>query len=136
LRAVRVGSRVGAAEESGVLAIRGWLPLRKSEYWQRMAPFGCQRSRFLSFRPARIANTRHSSAAIALGVPFGAVVACISTAGLRLGDRRQPRSKKRWAGRDTCPGDPVPRSVVVTFVLRPSTAAKAVVSSRAMAASS
>ena len=36
MRAVRVGSRVGAAEESGVLAIRGWLPLRKGEYWQRV----------------------------------------------------------------------------------------------------
>ena len=46
------------------MAIRGSLPLRKGEYWQRTAPLGCQRSRFLSFRPARIANTQHSLAAI------------------------------------------------------------------------
>lgn len=68
------------------------------------------------------------------GVPFEVVAACISSAGLRPGDRRQPRSKKGRAGRDTCPGEPVSRSVVVTFVLRPSTAAKAVVGNGTVAA--
>jgi hypothetical protein len=65
------GPGTKGAEESGVLAIRGSQPLRKSEYWQWMTPFVCQTSRFPGFQRARIANTRHSSATLgSRGLPI------------------------------------------------------------------
>lgn len=65
------GPGTKGAEESGVLAIRGSQPLRKSEYWQWMTPFVCQTLRFPGFQRARIANTRHSSATLgSRGLPI------------------------------------------------------------------
>ncbi len=58
------GPRTKDAEGCRVLAIRGSPPLRKSELWQRMTPFVCQTLRFPGFQRARIANARHSSAAL------------------------------------------------------------------------